>query len=101
VANRKISDLPLILGTDLNGNDLFTVVRTDEVDPTIKNKKLEVSGFISYLNTLYFPATGGTINGNLTVTGTISGNTVTGKTAEFTTGIFSTLVTSGTTHSGN
>ncbi len=67
MANRKISDLPLILGTDLNGNDLFTVVRTDEVDPTIKNKKLEVSGFISYLNTLYFPATGGTINGNLLV----------------------------------
>ena len=76
MANRKISDLPLILGTDLAGNDLFTVVRTDEVDPTIKNKKLTVSGLENFLNTLYFSVTGGTISGDLTVTQTISGTTV-------------------------
>lgn len=65
MANRRISELQEIAGIDLADADLFTVVRTGEVDPSIKNKKLTVSGVKAYLNIFYLEKAGGTISGNV------------------------------------
>jgi hypothetical protein len=61
-------------------------VHVFEVDPSLKNKKITISGYKDYLNTYYLTATGGTLYGsldiqnNLTVQGTanISGITTSG-----------------------
>jgi len=42
MANRRISELPLLDGTLVAEQDLFTVVHVFEVDPTLKNKKITV-----------------------------------------------------------
>ena len=86
MANRRISDLPELAGSDLAEVDLFTVVHVNEVDPALKNKKLTVSGTKVYLNVYYLPRTGGTISGDVTIqsglivsgTLTASGYTATG-----------------------
>jgi hypothetical protein len=39
MANRRISELPLLDGTQVAEQDLFTMVHVFEVDPTLKNKK--------------------------------------------------------------
>jgi hypothetical protein len=109
MANRRISELPLLDGTQVAEQDLFTMVHVFEVDPTLKNKKITVSGLKQYLNTYYLTTSGSTVYGslvvqnnlttsglivsnlstlsavivqnNLTTSGTISGATVTGDTA--------------------
>lgn len=90
MANRRISDLPLIAGQDLADDDLFTVVHVYEVDPNLKNKKLTVSGTKDYLNIYYLPRSGGTVSGSVTFTGnaTISGLTTTSGLAVTTTAIY-------------
>ena len=82
MANRRISQLPILTGSEVAEQDLLTMVHVFEVDPTLKNKKITVSGFKNYLDFYYLTATGGTLYGslivqnNLTVSGTvnISGN---------------------------
>jgi len=94
MANRRISELPSIEGNQVGEQDLFTLVHVFEVDPSLKNKKITISGYKDYLNTYYLTATGGTLYGsldiqnNLTVQGTanISGITTSGSS------IFSTII---------
>ena len=50
MANRRISELQELAGIDLADQDLLTVVHVFEVDPTLKNRKLTVSGTKEYLN---------------------------------------------------
>jgi len=69
VANRRISDLPEIAGSELAEEDLFTVVHVFEVDPALKNKKLTVAGTKQYFDLYYFPRTGGIISGDASVSG--------------------------------
>lgn len=77
MANRRITELQAIAGTSLAEDDLFTVVHVSEVDPTLKNRKLTISGTKDYLNAYYFPRTGGTVSGAVIVQGnlTVSGST--------------------------
>lgn len=53
MANRRITELPSILGVDLSEQDLLTLVQIFEVDPTLKNKKITLSEFKNYLDTAY------------------------------------------------
>jgi len=125
VANRRITELPAIQGVALAEEDLLTLVRVFEVDPTSKNKKITLSEFGNYLSTKYLTVSGGTVTGplvvtntltvgdlttlnsvtatglatfsgvfvenNLTVTGTISGTTITGTTINTTNAKFQNL----------
>jgi hypothetical protein len=67
VANRRITELPSILGADLSEQDLLTLVKVFEVDPTLKNKKITLEEFNNYLETKYLPYTGGVITGPITI----------------------------------
>jgi hypothetical protein len=127
VANRRITELPSIQGAILAEQDLLTLVRVFEVDPTLKNKKITLNEFSNYLNTKYLTLSGGvmtgallvqanaTISGALTVnqiTGgdivstttvkgpTLSGTTVTGNTGQFTSGLFTFISVTATGKSG-
>ena len=91
MANRRISELQELAGLDLVDQDLLTVVHVDEVDPTLKNRKLTISGTRQYLNTYYLQNTGGTISGALIVQGNL---TVSGST-NFATATFTGVVTVG------
>jgi len=91
VANRRISELQELAGLDLVDQDLLTVVHVDEVDPTLKNRKLTISGTRQYLNTYYLQNTGGTVSGALIVQGNL---TVSGST-NFATATFTGVVTVG------
>jgi hypothetical protein len=97
VANRRISELQEIAGIDLADADLFTVVRTGEVDPSIKNKKLTVSGTKAYLNIFYLPRTGGTVSGSVLIENdlTVFGTTTTTGLRVVQTGDVGVLYTSG------
>lgn len=53
MANRRITELPPILGVSLSEQDLLTLVQVFEVDPTLKNKKITLSEFKAYLNNAY------------------------------------------------
>jgi hypothetical protein len=64
VANRRITELQEIAGTSLAADDLFTVVRVGEVDPTLKNRKLTISGTKQYFNLYYLSLAGGVVSGN-------------------------------------
>jgi hypothetical protein len=103
VANRRITELQEIAGTSIAEDDLFTVVHVGEVDPTLKNRKITLSGTKDYLNVYYLPRTGGTVSGAVVVQGnlTVSGSTIF-TTATFTgTVIFNSLIVqSGATVSG-
>ena len=103
MANRRITELQAIAGTSLAEDDLFTVVHVSEVDPTLKNRKITLSGTKDYLNVYYLPRTGGTVSGAVVVQGnlTVSGSTIF-TTATFTgTVIFNSLIVqSGATVSG-
>ena len=91
MANRRISELQELAGLDLADQDLFTVVHVNEVDPTLKNRKLTISGTRQYLNTYYLQNTGGTISGAVIVQGNL---TVSGST-NFATATFTGVVTVG------
>lgn len=67
MANRRITELPSILGGDLQEQDLLTLVKVFEVDPTLKNKKISLEEFNNYLETKYLPYTGGVITGPMTI----------------------------------
>lgn len=97
MANRRISELQEIAGIDLADADLFTVVRTGEVDPSIKNKKLTVSGTKAYLNIFYLPRSGGTVSGSLLVEDdlTVLGQTTTSGLSVTNTANLGVLFTSG------
>ena len=80
MANRRISELPELQGIDLANADLFTVVHVAEVDPGLKNKKIQTSEFRTYLNGYYLTLTGGTVGGSVTfATGIIASGTSTFK----------------------
>mgnify|MGYP003115303447 FL=1 len=75
-SNRKITEFPLIIGGEVDDEDLLTIVHIFEVDPTLRNKKLTFSGLKKYLDNFYLNTTSGgrvigdlEISGNLTVTG--------------------------------
>jgi hypothetical protein len=67
MANRRISELPSIAGDQVAEDDLFTLVHVFEVDPSLKNRKITISGYKDYLNTYYLTATGGTLYGSLDI----------------------------------
>ena len=67
MANRRISELPSIEGNQVAEQDLFTLVHVFEVDPTLKNKKITISGYKDYLSVYYLTATGGTLYGSLNI----------------------------------
>jgi len=69
--------MPSIGGNALAEQDLLTLVRVFEVDPTLKNKKITLNEFSKYLNTKYLTLSGGTLTGPVIVnaTLTVSGDT--------------------------
>ena len=60
MANRRISEFPELNGTDIDEQDLLTLVHVFEVDPTLRNKKITFTQFKDYLNLYYAPASGAT-----------------------------------------
>jgi len=108
VANRRISEFPSIDGTQIDEQDLLTLVHVFEVDPTLRNKKITFTQFRQYLDQYYANITGEiiygnvTIAGNLTVTGTSNFTTITGSSLATFSGVVvqNNLTTSGTV-SGN
>jgi len=86
MANRRISQLPILTGSEVAEEDLLTMVHVFEVDPTLKNKKITIAAFKNYLDLYYAPLSGATFSGNVTITGNfvVSGSS-----------IFNTLTTSG------
>ena len=83
MANRKITQFPAIQGNQIASGDLFTLVAVDEVNPTLKNKKITSSQFVSgYLDQYFVSKAGGgggqTFNGDVVISGslTVSGHTV-------------------------
>jgi len=86
MANRKGSEFPSITGSEIDEEDLLTLVHVFEVDPTLRNKKITFTQFKSYLDLYYSPLSGATFSGNVTITGNfvVSGSS-----------IFNTLTTSG------
>ena len=90
MANRKITQFPAINPVDIVDQDLVTLVSVFEIDPALRNKKLNFSGLRVYLDQYYInqgetdPFTVGNvlvtgyaaiygdenIRGNLTVSGT-------------------------------
>ena len=85
MANRRISQLPILTGSEVAEEDLLTMVHVFEVDPTLKNKKITVSGFKNYLDLYYSSLGGATFSGDVTITGNfvVSGSS-----------LFNTLTTS-------
>jgi len=87
VANRKITEMPNILGISIVDQDLLTVVQVNEVDPTLRNKKFRFDQLIIYLDQYFINQSGGTFSGDITVEGnatitqllTSSGLTVTNE----------------------
>jgi hypothetical protein len=75
VANRRVTELPAILSSNIDDSDLLMVVDVAEVDPGLKNKKLTFATTKQYFNGYYLQITGGTIAGSLVITNdlTVSG----------------------------
>ena len=69
MANRRISEFPVIAGNEINEADLLTLVHVFEVDPTLRNKKITFTQFKDYLNSYYSSTSGATFSGNVTITG--------------------------------
>ena len=99
MSNRKITQFPAISGSQIVPEDVFTLVSVNEVNPSLKNKKITSASMVSGWLDQFFVAQGGTqtftdltvqtlhVNGqttlnDLTVTGTnivfSNGITVTG-----------------------
>jgi len=78
VANRRITQFPSIEATDIVDDDLITLVQVFEIDPALRNKKLEFSGLRTYLDQFYLNITDSDpfIAGNVIVSGyaIVSGN---------------------------
>ena len=78
MANRKITQFPAILPGDIVDQDLITTVSVFEVDPALRNKKLNFSGLRVYLDQYYINVgeTDPFLVGNVVVSGyaIISGN---------------------------
>lgn len=72
MANRRITELPSVQGNELAEQDLLTLVRVFEVDPTLKNKKITLSEFSNYLNTKYLTFSGGTMTGPLVINSSLT-----------------------------
>lgn len=89
MSNRRISEFPSINGTQIDEQDLLTLVHVFEVDPTLRNKKITFTQFRQYLDQYYANITGETISGNVTIAGNF---TVTG-TSNFTSITGSNLAT--------
>jgi predicted acyltransferase (DUF342 family) len=71
VANRRITQFPSIEATDIVDQDLVTLVQVFEVDPALRNKKLNFSGLRTYLDQFYINVgeTDPFIVGNVLVSG--------------------------------
>jgi hypothetical protein len=69
VANRRISEFPAIVGTDIVEQDLLTLVHVFEVDPVLRNKKITFTEFKEYLDQYYPNGSGGTFSGNVVING--------------------------------
>ena len=75
MANRKITEFSSVNGTSIVDEDLLTLVKVFEVDPTLKNKKLTFGEFRNYLDQYYGVASLSgdiTLSGNLTITGDLT-----------------------------
>lgn len=89
MANRKITQFPSVLGNTIVDEDLLTIVKIFEVDPTLKNKKITFGEFKNYLDQYYgLNILQGdiTISGSLTITGDLD---VQGQNSNFVSGNFS------------
>jgi hypothetical protein len=75
VANRRISEFPELNGTDIDEQDLLTLVHVFEVDPTLRNKKITFTQFRNYLDQYYAALDGVNLIGNITITGSLAVNT--------------------------
>lgn len=53
MANRRISEFPSINGSEIDEQDLMTLVHIFEVDPVLRNKKITFAQFRQYLNQYY------------------------------------------------
>ena len=78
MANRKITEMPAISGLTISGDDLLTMVKILEVDPTLRNKKLTFDEFRLYLAQFFLTNSGATFTGDITIdaNATVSGNTL-------------------------
>lgn len=70
--NRKASEFPSITGSEIDEEDLLTLVHVFEVDPTLRNKRITFTQFKSYLDVYYSPISGATFSGNVVITGTLT-----------------------------
>jgi hypothetical protein len=75
VSNRRISEFPELNGTDVDEQDLLTLVHVFEVDPTLRNKKITFTQFKNYLDQYYAALDGVDLIGNVTITGSLAVNT--------------------------
>ena len=95
MANRKITQFPAISGNQVVADDIFTLVAVNEVNPSLKNKKITSASMVSGWLDQFFITQGGTKTfDSLTVTTlTVSGQTtlndlmVTGTNIVFSNGI--------------
>ena len=69
MANRRISEFPLIAGADINEQDLLTLVHVFEVDPALRNKSFTFIELKSYLDLYYLNGSPGGFTGNVTLNG--------------------------------
>jgi predicted acyltransferase (DUF342 family) len=71
VANRRITQFPSIEATSIVDEDLVTLVKVFEIDPALRNKKLNFSGLRTYLDQFYINVgkTDPFIVGNILVSG--------------------------------
>ena len=71
MANRRITQFPSIEATSIVDEDLVTLVKVFEIDPALRNKKLNFSGLRTYLDQFYINVgeTDPFIVGNVLVSG--------------------------------
>ena len=69
--------MPAISGLSISGDDLLTMVKINEVDPTLRNKKLTFDESILYYGQFFLTVTGATFTGDVVIdaNATVSGNT--------------------------
>ena len=89
MANRKITQFPAINPNDIVDDDLVSLVSVFEIDPALRNKKLNFSGLRVYLDQYY-------INQGETDPFTVGNVLVTGTTITGTSGTFNTIVSAPT-----
>lgn len=92
-----MSEFPSITGSEIDEEDLLTLVHVFEVDPTLRNKIITFTQFKAYLDSYYSPISGATFSGNVVITGnltatsnlTVSGSSALNTLTTSTFGVFS------------